>query len=296
MTQEGTASRKLEGKVALVTAAGRGIGRGIALTLARHGAKLVLNSYSEETTAATAQAIEALRQEGLGGEVLAVAGDVTQPAFIVDLVQRAEARFGGIDILVNNVGGGPKTSAPPDAGPLGPVAGVWDALYAQNLRPVVLMTEAVLPGMVARRFGKIVNISSIAGKTSLSDKMLAMLVHPSYGAMKAALISYTHTLAELQGPNNINVNAVCPGIVYTDAWAANAERVVGSVPRFKGQDPRAWFEGIARGDYPDLFDRTPLRREQTVDDIAKAVLFLVSEDSMNITGQSLMVDGGMVKL
>jgi 3-oxoacyl-[acyl-carrier protein] reductase len=291
MTQDGTASRRLEGRVALVTAAGRGIGRGIALTLARHGAKLVLNSYSEDTTAATAQAIR-----DLGGDVLAIAGDVTQPGFIVDLVQRAEARFGGIDILVNNVGGGPKTSAPPEAGPLGPVAGVWDALYAQNLRPVVLMTEAVLPGMVARRFGKVVNISSIAGKTSLSDRMLAMLVHPSYGAMKAALISYTHTLAELQGPNNINVNAVCPGIVYTDAWAANAERVVSNVPRFKGQDPRTWFEGIARGDYPDLFDRTPLRREQTVDDIANAVLFLVSEDSMNITGQSLMVDGGMVKL
>ena len=282
---------KLEGKVALVTAAGRGIGRGIALTLAEAGADLVVNSYSENTTADTAAAVRAL-----GRDVLAVAGDITQPEQIAALVQQGHARFGRIDILVNNVGGGPKTAAPPSDGPLGPAAAIWDALYSQNLRPAVLMSEAVLPQMVAQRSGKIVNISSIAGKTSLSDKMLAMLVHPSYGAMKAALISYTHTLAELMGPHNINVNAVCPGIVYTDAWAANAERVVKTFPQFKGQDPRAWFEGIARGDYPDIFDRTPLRREQTVEDVAKAVLFLVSEDSKNITGQSVMVDGGMVKL
>ena len=282
---------KLEGKVALVTAAGRGIGHGIALSLAEAGADLVVNSYSENTTANTAAAVRAL-----GRDVLAVAGDITQPEQIAALVQQAHARFGRIDILVNNVGGGPKTTAPPSDGPLGPAAAIWDALYSQNLRPAVLMSEAVLPQMVAQRSGKIVNISSIAGKTSLSDKMLAMLVHPSYGAMKAALISYTHTLAELMGPHNINVNAVCPGIVYTDAWAANAERVVKTFPQFKGQDPRAWFEGIARGDYPDIFDRTPLRREQTVEDVAKAVLFLVSEDAKNITGQSVMVDGGMVKL
>ena len=126
--------------------------------------------------------------------------------------------------------------------------------------------------------------------------MLNMFVHPSYGAMKAALINYTQTTAELLGPDNINVNAVCPGIVYTDAWKSNAERAVKTIAAFKGQDPRAWFEGIPRGDYPEIFDRTPLRREQTVEDIGNAVVFLVSSDSMNITGQTLMVDGGMVKI
>ena len=280
----------LDGKVALVTAAGRGIGRGIAIALAEAGAQLVINSFSESTTASTADAIKAL-----GHDVLAMPGDITQPDQILELVRQANARFGHIDILVNNVGGGSKSAPAPTAGPLGPVAAIWDSLYAQNLLPVVLMTEAVLPQMLAQRSGKIVNISSIAGKTSLSDKMLAALVHPSYGAMKAALISYTHTLAELMGPHNINVNAVCPGIVYTDAWAANAKRIVKTFPEFKGQDPRSWFEGIARGDYPDIFDRTPLRREQTVEDIANSVLFLVSEAAKNITGQSLMVDGGMVK-
>ena len=280
---------KLQGKVAIVTAAGRGIGRGIALTLAEAGANLVINSFSEKGTAATAHAIIAL-----GREVLAIAGDITTPEKIVELAEQARARFGQVDILVNNVGGGPQTAMAPVAGPLGPIASVWDALYSQNLRPVVLMTEAVLPQMIARKSGKIVNISSIAGKTSMSDKMLA-IVHPSYGAMKAALISYTHTLAELMGQHNINVNAVCPGIVYTDAWKGNAQRIVKHDPRFQGQDPRTWFEGIARGDYPDIFDRTPMRREQSVEDVANAVLFLVSEEAKNITGQSMMVDGGMVK-
>ena len=176
------------------------------------------------------------------------------------------------------------------------MAALWDSLYDQNLRAAVLMTEAVVPHMTERRFGKIVNISSIAGRTSLSDKMLAALVHPSYGAMKAALVSYTQTLAEMLGPHNINVNAVCPGIVYTDAWEQNAKNAIKAFPEFAGREPREWFEGIARGDYPHIFDRTPMRREQTVEDIGRAVTFLASEDSMNITGQSLMVDGGMVKL
>jgi NAD(P)-dependent dehydrogenase (short-subunit alcohol dehydrogenase family) len=182
-----------------------------------------------------------------------------------------------------------------DPGPLGQIGALWDALYQQNLRPAVLMTEAVTPHFVEQNSGKIINISSIAGRTSLSDKMLAAFVHPSYGAMKAGLINYTQTLAELLGPHNINVNAICPGIVYTDAWRANAERAV-QMPEFKGQDPREWFDGIPRGDYPEIFDRTPLRRAQTVEDIGRAVVFLAGGDSINITGQSLMVDGGMVKI
>ena len=92
------------------------------------------------------------------------------------------------------------------------------------------------------------------------------------------------------------MNSVCPGIVYTDAWAGNSARAVKAIPEFKGMEARAWFEGIARGDYPHIFDSTPLRREQTVEDIGNAVVFMVSSDSINITGQCLMVDGGMVKI
>ncbi len=282
---------KLQNKVAIVSAAGRGIGRGIALNLAEAGATVVVNSYSEDTTRDTVAAIEAA-----GGDALAMPGDITDPHRMLEVVDETLKARGQIDILVNNVGAAPKTGQQPPDHPLGPVEGLWNALYQQNLLPVVLMTEAVLPHMKARRSGKIVHISSIAGLGSFSPAMLTGFVHQSYNAMKAALINYTQTLADLHGPDNINVNAVCPGLVYTDSWKANAENAVKNMPEFKGMDPRAWFEGIFDDQYPTIFDRTPLRREQTVEDMGNAVRFLVTEDAMNITGQTLVVDGGMVKL
>ncbi len=282
---------KLENRTAIVTAAGRGIGRGIAVALAKEGANLVINSYSAETTSGTKRLVEAC-----GSRVVSLEGDITDPDKMIELRELALAEFGQIDILVNNVGAGPKTAPEMPEHELGMAAGLWDALYAQNLKPVVLMSEAVIPHMRERKYGKIVVLGSIAGRASLKDKMLSYFVHPAYSAMKAAISNYAQTQAELLGPVNINVNAVCPGIVYTDAWAGNARRAVETIPEFEGKDPREWFEGIARGDYPDVFDSTPLRREQTVEDIGNAVVFLVSDDSMNITGQSLMVDGGMIKL
>ncbi|MBT4161225.1 MAG: SDR family oxidoreductase [Gammaproteobacteria bacterium] len=284
-------SLNLENKIAIVSAAGRGIGKGIAKTLAAAGATVVVNSYSEDTTQETVDEIQAK-----GGTAKAMPGDITEPEKILDVVDTTLAEFGQIDILVNNVGAGPKSTDQPPDHPLGPVEGLWNALYKQNLLPVVLMTEAVVPHMQSRRYGKIINISSIAGRSSFSAQMLRNFVPPSYGAMKAALVSYTQTLADMLGPDNINVNAVCPGIVYTDSWKGNAERAVKAIPEFKGLDAREWFEGIFRDDYPLIFDRTPLQREQTVEDIGNAVKFLVSDESLNITGQSLMVDGGMVKL
>ncbi|MEZ5596545.1 MAG: SDR family oxidoreductase [Pseudomonadales bacterium] len=281
----------LKGKVAIVTAAGRGIGKGIALALARAGADVVVNSWGVQTTEDTAAAVKRA-----GARALACPGDITSPEMMESVVAQAIQAFGHVDILVNNVGAGPKEAKVPAPGPLGAAGALWDALYEQNLKPVVLMSEAVIPHFKSRHSGKIISISSIAGRASLSDRMLENFVPPAYGAMKAALVNYTQTMAELLGPFNINVNAVAPGIVWTDAWAANASRAVKVMPEFKGMDPRAWFEGIARGDYPTIFDRTPLRREQTVEDIGNAVVFLVSDNAMNITGQTLMVDGGMVKL
>ena len=281
----------LEEQVALVTAAGRGIGRGIAESLAQAGASLVINSYSEDTVNDTAR-----RCEALGAEVSICVGDITDRDKMIEMRDQAIERFGKIDILVNNVGAGPKDAIAPDDHELGPSQAIWDALYGQNLLPVVLMSEAVIPHMKANQFGKIIHISSIAGKAPFSDKMLEYFVHHSYGAMKAALISLTQTQSELLGPSNINVNAICPGVIYTDSWKQNSEKAVKVIEEFKGQDPRTWFEGIARGDYPHIFDRTPLRREQTVEDIGNAVVFLSSDHSVNITGQSLMVDGGMVKV
>ncbi|MEM1435318.1 MAG: SDR family NAD(P)-dependent oxidoreductase [Pseudomonadota bacterium] len=281
----------LTGRVAIVTAAGRGIGQGIALRLAAAGADLVVNSYGVETTGATAAAVRET-----GARALEVPGDITDPAVMLDLAERAIAEFGQIDVLVNNVGAGPKEGIAPGDGPLGTTAATWDALYQQNLRPVVLMCEAVLPHMIERRQGRIINISSIAGRAALPAALLKTLVPTSYGAMKAALISYTQCLAQTAGEHNINVNAICPGIVKTDAWRQNAKAAVAIFPQFKGMDPDAWFEGVCRGDYPELFDATPLGRPQTVEDMGNAAVFLASDNALNISGQSLMVDGGMIKI
>ena len=282
---------KLNSKVAIVSAAGRGIGKGIALSLASAGATVIVNSYSEGTTQSTVEAIK-----HAGGTAKGMAGDITDPYKIMDVVNATLKDYGKIDILINNVGAGPKTAEEPPSHPLSSIEAVWNALYNQNLLPTVLMSEAVVPHMRKEKSGKIVHISSIAGLGSFSPEMLTGFVHPSYNAMKAALLNYTKTQADLLGPDNINVNAVCPGIVFTDAWKDNAEKAVKHLPEFEGMEPRKWFEGIFNDNYPTIFDRTPLKREQTVEDMGNAVKFLVSEESMNITGQTLVVDGGMVKL
>ena len=282
---------KLEGKVAIVTAAGRGLGRGIALALAEESADVVVNSYGEETAKAVADEIKAM-----GRRCLAIPGDITKPEIIIQTLEAAIGTFGKIDILVNNVGSGSKTPKKPDLSPLGQIIAAWDTTYEQNLRATVLICEAVAPHFIEKGGGKIVNIASIAGQYSASINVLENIAPPSYGAMKAGLISYTRTLANRLGPYNINVNSVCPGIIYTEAWKRNSKRMVSIIPEFKGQDPREWFLGISQGKYPDWFQSTPMKREQTVEDIAQAVVFLVSEASKNITGQSINVDGGMVKV
>ena len=281
---------KLEGKVAFVTAAGRGIGRAIALSLAKEGADIVANSYSEETTKAVADEIEAM-----GRKCLALPGDITKPEKILKSLEEAIGTFGTIHILVNNVGSGSKNPRPADDSPLGRAISAWDTTYEQNLRATVLMCEAIAPHFIEKGGGKIVNIASIAGRYAGSVPVLQNIAPPAYGAMKSGLLHYTKTLANRLGPHNVNVNGVCPGIVYTDAWVSNSKRAVANIPEFKGQDSREWFVGIAHGKYPHWFMATPLMREQTVEDIAEAVVFFASDESKNITGQAINVDGGMVK-
>lgn len=276
---------KLEDKVAIVTAAGRGIGRGIALCLAEAGANVVVNSYREETTAATVDEIKKMGRRSLG-----IAGDITKPDQIVQVVEDTVKTFGRVDILVNNVGGMSMTPKEPDSGPLGKIMAAWDTSYEQNLRATVLMCEAIAPYFIEQKSGKIVNISSVAGRPGFP----AM---DAYGSMKACLIRYTQSLADRLGPSNINVNCVCPGIIYTDLWKSMAARIVENRPEFKGMDPREWFLGIFEGKHSIRGGNppTPLRREQTVEDIGRAVVFLVSDDAVNVTGQSFNVDGGMIK-
>ena len=143
----------LEGQVALVTAAGRGIGRGIAESLAGAGASLVINSYSEATVRETAALCEAK-----GSRVEICTGDITDRDKMIEMRDQAIESFGKIDILVNNVGAGPKDAIVPEDHELGPSQAIWDALYGQNLLPVVLMSEAVIPHMRANQSGKIIHI------------------------------------------------------------------------------------------------------------------------------------------
>ncbi len=277
---------KLEGKVAIVTAAGRGIGRGIALCLAGEGADVVVNSFHEETTTKVADEVRAL-----GRRALAIAGDITTADKIAQVVQDTINAFGKIDILVNNVGGVILTPKEAGSSFLGQIEAAWDGTYEQNLRATVLMCKAVEPHFVKQKSGKIVNISSIAGR-----RIVLRTPSAAYGSMKAALIRFSQSLAEELGPHNINVNCICPGLVYTDAWARGTTltRIAETMPEYKGMKPRDWFLGLVEGKYPELIAVTPLRREQTVEDIGRAVVFLVSEDAKNITGQTLNVDGGLV--
>ncbi len=281
---------KLDGKVSLVSACGRGIGKEIALTLAREGSNLIINSFSEENTQALAKEIE-----GLGVKVVAVAGDITRSAVILETVAAGIEAFGQIDILVNNVGGGSVVEIDDKDNPLAEVEAMWDGTYAMSLKAPVLMCEAVMPHLMEKKSGKIINISSLAGRPGMPHVDLVPL-SSSYHSAKAGLIRYTQLLADQMGRHNINVNAICPGIIYTDGWKEISEAMVKNHPSYKGEDPREWFLGVSGGKYAaGGLPQTPMRREQTTADIAEAVLFLASEASANITGQTLNVDGGMAK-
>ncbi len=281
---------KLDGKVSLVSACGRGIGKEIALTLAREGSNLIINSFSEENTQALAKEIE-----GHGVKVVAVAGDITRSAVILETVAAGIEAFGQIDILVNNVGGGSVAEIDDKDNPLAEVEAMWDGTYAMSLKAPVLMCEAVMPHLMEKKSGKIINISSLAGRPGMPHVDLVPL-SSSYHSAKAGLIRYTQLLADQMGRHNINVNAICPGIIYTDGWKEISEAMVKNHPSYKGEDPREWFLGVSGGKYAaGGLPQTPMRREQTTADIAEAVLFLASEASANITGQTLNVDGGMVK-
>ena len=281
---------KFKGKVSLVSACGRGIGKEIALALAREGSDLAINSFSESNTEALARELE-----GLGVKVVAVPGDITKSSVIVDMVSNALDTLGRIDILVNNVGGGAAAEVADKDNPLAEVESIWDGTYEMSLKAPVLMCEAVMPHFIEQRSGKIINMSSLAGRPGMPHVDLVPL-SASYHSAKAGLIRYTQVLADQLGRHNINVNAICPGIIYTDGWREISEEMVKNHPRFKGENPREWFLGVGEGRYlGEGLPHTAMRREQTTADIAEAVVFLASDAAANITGQTLNVDGGMAK-
>ena len=267
---------KLEGKVAVVTGGGQGLGQGIVHCLAEEGAEVVVVDINEGAAKKVADEVEAL-----GRRSLSIRADVANEEDVAGLVQKTIDTFGRIDILVNNVGGSGEArwrrTSPSFAEQKWEE---WDESFALNLKTQVLACRAVTPLLIKQRSGKIVNISSIGGKAPSPQIMC-------YGAFKAAVIHFTKSLARELAKHNINVNCVCPGVIYTPLQAKSVAELARFMPRAEGLTTReAFLKFRVAG--------VPLQREQTEEDIGHAVVFLASEDARNITGQSLNVDGGAV--
>ena len=192
-----------------------------------------------------------------------------------DAVQNVLGRFGQIDVLVNNAG---VVSAPGWAGRVDEAEADWDIVYEVNVKGVDRVTRAVAPGMKERRFGKIINISSVAGRRGNPGLS-------AYSASKAACISITQAAALELAPYNINVNVICPGLLWTPMWNVLATRQVALLQDAAARTPREQFESV-------VARSTPLRREQTPEDIGNLAAFLASQHARNITGQAINVNGG----
>mgnify|MGYP005840244391 CR=1 FL=1 len=244
----------LSGKVAIVTGASRGIGRAISLELARRGATVVVNYHTNE---AAAQEVVA-EIERAGGRALAIRADVSQPEEARRLVDAATETFGQVDILVNNAG------VTRDTLLMRMSEEDWDLVLDTNLKGAFNCIKAAARTMVRRRFGRIINITSVAG-------LSGNVGQANYCAAKAGLIGLTKAVAKELGPRNITVNAVAPGFVETDMTAGLPQDLKDTAIRM-----------------------TPLGRAGRPEDIAKAVAFLASDEAAFITGQILSVDGGMV--
>ncbi len=242
--------------VALVTGAGRGIGRAIALAFAGQGYAVGVNDIN----AATAQAVAA-EIVGQGNESLALAGDVSDPPTVARLVNATADAFGGLTAMVNNAGIEPRASI------LDMDPAEWDAVQAVNLRGVFLGTQAAGRVMRPAGRGSIVNISSIAGKAT------PLPMRSAYAASKAGVVGFTKEAAREFAAYGVRVNAVCPGVIATEMTAH---------ARSDPAQLSAWLAGI------------PLGRLGEPEDVAQLVVFLCSDAAAYITGQAIHVDGGRV--
>jgi len=261
---------RLKDKVAMVTGGGSGIGRGIALCMAREGADVVI----PDVNLAGAKAVAA-EVQGLGLRALALKVDVTNERSVDAMVAKALKAFGRIDILVNNAG----IQAPPGMPFTRNTPKDWDLVYDVNVKGTFIMTKAVAASMIKRKSGKVVNIASIAGQ-------LPSPTSPPYSISKAGAIAITKITARDLAAHNINVNAICPGFLWTPFWHVLSKEVRRVDANYAKMTDRQVFD--AR-----LNAVTPLKREQTPEDIGWAAVFLCSEEARNITGQSLNVDGGV---
>ena len=258
------------GKVAMVTGGGRGIGRAICLTMAQNGADVVVADINlKDAKAVAAEVVD------LGRQSVAECADVTNQESVEHMAEQVIARFGCIDILVNNAG---VIAAPGWEQRERSTDEDWDATFEVNVKGMARVTNVVASYMKERRYGKIVNISSIAGR-------LGTMTSAPYGASKAGVINLTQYSALELAPFNINVNAICPGLLWTPMWERIAVHWSLDQEKYPGHTPREIFDRA-------VDERIPLGREQTPEDIGYAVAFLASDYARNITGQTLNLSGG----
>jgi meso-butanediol dehydrogenase/(S,S)-butanediol dehydrogenase/diacetyl reductase len=268
-------AKQLHGKIAVVTGAGRGIGKAVALRLAEEGADVVAADINTQTANQTADEIKMRTNHALACQV-----DVGNVAEIQAMVDSAVTEFGRIDILVNAAGVAQTGLF------LELTEEQWDRVIDTNLKGTTFCIQAVGRQMISqvpdqirkaghanRSYGKIVNFSSISGRSGRATQL-------AYAASKAAVISVTQSAALAFAPYNINVNAVCPGVIPTAMWE--------QIDRERNR-----IFGLAEGQSMKSFvERIPLKRAGSVEDVAGVVAFLCSQDSDYMTGQTLNVDGG----
>ena len=247
---------ELNNKVALVTGAGSGIGQAIALRLAREGAMVIVNDLD---TQGAQETIERLKD--FGGQGLPIQADISNPDNVTSMVAEAVKQFGNIDILVNNAGIGGASMLVKDI-PLE----TWDRVLSVNLKGAFNCCQAVIPLMMKKGWGKIVNIASLAARR------MSKLGGADYTAAKYGLVGFSHHLAFELAAHHINVNVVCPGATLTPLVESKTT-----------EEFRA-----------DIATQVPLNCWVKPEDIAEAVLFLASDRAAMITGIVLDVDGGQL--
>jgi NAD(P)-dependent dehydrogenase (short-subunit alcohol dehydrogenase family) len=257
---------KLHDRVAIVTGAAKGMGGAISSALAEEGAHVVVAAREAPPLDALVERLHVLERTR---RYLAVPTDVTVEAQVAGLAQRTLREFGRIDILVNA------------AGVIGPIEtplhkiepAAWDSVLSVNLRGVFLCCRAVVPAMIEQRYGKIVNIAGTSGLRGYRNRA-------AYSSSKWAVRGLTRTLALEVGRYNVNVNAICPGVVE----GGRMSTIIAEKSRVRGTP-----SDDVLGEY---IGEMALRRFTAEDDVAHAVVFLASEDSRQITGHDLIVDGG----
>ncbi len=245
----------LSDKVAIVTGAGMGIGRAIALNLAKDGAKLVINDIVEENAKEVVKEIESK-----GGDAIAILADVSNKNAVEHMIKLTLEKYGKIDLLVNNAG---------ISGPMVPVQNLseedWDRVINVDLKGTFLCSQAVIPHMLEKGYGKIVNISSIAGKEGNANMT-------AYCAAKSGIIGFTKSLAEEVVKKGINVNCICPALIGTELTLGMGEEQI----KF-------------------LTEKIPKGRLGTPEEVADLVKFLVSDAASFITRQAYSISGGRSK-